>query len=388
LQNEVSQLTSELDRIAQATEFNGQKLFDGTFGTATFQVGANANQVIQASTTNLRTNSYGNNQVVSAGAEIGANVLGWAGASAVASGALNGVAAGTIDISGYLGTKALIAVNVNDSAKNISTAVNQNTASTGVTAVARTQAELTFSATGSYVVNLASDNTTDVAVSFSVSATGTTAGLAEAMQAFNDQAAKTGVTAALNAAGNGVVLTNASGADIKLGNAATNVGLITVQGLDQNDAALNASKQTATLTASRIAVAGYVTFNSERSFSVTPATTAFTAAGTSTLKDIANMDVTTFSKATDALYRVDSALTTVNNLRSRLGALQSRFENTISNLSATSENISGARSRIRDADFAMETANLTRNQILQQAGIAMLAQANALPNQVLTLLRG
>jgi flagellin len=67
--------------------------------------------------------------------------------------------------------------------------------------------------------------------------------------------------------------------------------------------------------------------------------------------------------------------------------LQSRFENTITNLQTTSENLSASRSRIKDADFAEETAKLTRSQILQQAGIAMLSQANALPQQVLTLLR-
>jgi flagellin len=83
----------------------------------------------------------------------------------------------------------------------------------------------------------------------------------------------------------------------------------------------------------------------------------------------------------------DSALAAINSQRARYGALQSRFESTIVNLQTTSENLSASRSRIRDADFAMETAVLTRNQILQQAGTAMLAQANALPNQVLTLLQ-
>ena len=77
----------------------------------------------------------------------------------------------------------------------------------------------------------------------------------------------------------------------------------------------------------------------------------------------------------------------MNNQRARYGALQTRFENTIVNLQTTSESLSASRSRIRDADFAAETAALTRAQILQQAGTAMLAQANALPNNVLTLLR-
>lgn len=85
---------------------------------------------------------------------------------------------------------------------------------------------------------------------------------------------------------------------------------------------------------------------------------------------------------------MDSALDFVNGLRAKLGAVQNRVESTISNLSATSENLSAARSRIQAADFAKETAELTRSQVLQQAGMAMLAQANALPNNVLSLLRG
>jgi flagellin len=77
----------------------------------------------------------------------------------------------------------------------------------------------------------------------------------------------------------------------------------------------------------------------------------------------------------------------VNGQRARFGALQSRFENTVANLQITGENLSASRSRIRDADFAAETAQLTRSQILQQAGTAVLAQANAIPNNVLSLLR-
>ena len=91
--------------------------------------------------------------------------------------------------------------------------------------------------------------------------------------------------------------------------------------------------------------------------------------------------------ANTMIQRVDSALSSVSTLRSTLGAAQNRFDSVIASLSSTSENLSTARSRIQDADFAAETATLTRNQILQQAGNAMVAQANQLPQQVLTLLR-
>jgi flagellin len=91
--------------------------------------------------------------------------------------------------------------------------------------------------------------------------------------------------------------------------------------------------------------------------------------------------------ATEALRTLDFALQQVSGLRAELGAVQIRFESTISNLSVSTENLSAARSRIRDADFAAETAELTRSQILQQAGISVLAQANATPQSVLALLQ-
>ena len=84
---------------------------------------------------------------------------------------------------------------------------------------------------------------------------------------------------------------------------------------------------------------------------------------------------------------MDAALTAVNTARADLGAIQTRFESVVSNLAINSENTSAARGRIRDADFAAETAALTRNQILQQAGTAMLSQANQVPQNVLSLLR-
>ncbi len=109
------------------------------------------------------------------------------------------------------------------------------------------------------------------------------------------------------------------------------------------------------------------------------------ALGASALNSV---NVKTVSGANTAILQLDSALTSVTNLRATFGSIQNRFESVISNLTATAENVSASRSRIQDTDFAQETANLTRTQILQQAGVAMLAQANALPQNVLTLIRG
>ncbi|MGB3450680.1 MAG: flagellin, partial [Giesbergeria sp.] len=113
--------------------------------------------------------------------------------------------------------------------------------------------------------------------------------------------------------------------------------------------------------------------------------TAATAA--SQLQAVSAVDVSSVAGANRTLNIVDSALAAVNGQRAKFGALQSRFETTIANLQTTSENLAASRSRIQDADFAAETANLSRAQILQQAGTAMVAQANQLPQGVLALLR-
>ena len=99
------------------------------------------------------------------------------------------------------------------------------------------------------------------------------------------------------------------------------------------------------------------------------------------------LSVLTQADSNSALLTVDAALQQINTLRSELGSVQTRFESTISNLQITVENLTAARSRIQDADFAAETANLTRSQILQQAGLAIVAQANSLPQNVLSLLQ-
>jgi len=113
---------------------------------------------------------------------------------------------------------------------------------------------------------------------------------------------------------------------------------------------------------------------------------AATAAAGST-KHLEDLDISTFDGAQRALEIVDKALTSVNSSRADMGAVQNRFTSTIANLSSTSENLSASRSRIRDTDYAKETAELTRTQILQQAGTAMLAQAKSVPQNVLSLLQ-
>ena len=381
LQTEVGQLNSELNRIATTTSFNGQALLDGTMGTANFQVGADANQLISANGANFLTSTYGNNRVENAAAQ--------------ASTASNAVASGKLSISGKFGA-ATIDTTTTSSAKSVAAAVNAKTANTGVTADARTDVNLDLGAEA-YSFKIASDNATDVTVSFAVTgAANTAADFAAGINAINAQTAKTGVTAQYDASQGGIKLSNASGADIKITNGANANVKLNVSTYDTAGVKV-AGAFTAASAASGVATAnGRVTFDGDSSFSVSE--TAATGLGLSgagagvntgsTLKSVSDLDVTTFEGAQLALKITDAALSTVNSQRAQYGALQSRFSSAIANLQSTTENLSASRSRIVDTDFAAETASLTRGQILQQAGTAMLAQANSLPNGVLSLLRG
>lgn len=144
---------------------------------------------------------------------------------------------------------------------------------------------------------------------------------------------------------------------------------------------------------------GTFSLSSSKSFTVTEGTTgnslssigmlaAATYGAGRTGQSLSTIDVSTAQGASNAIVAIDNAISSVNSNRANLGAIQNRFLSTVSSLQNVSENLTAARSRITDADFAAETANLTRGQILQQAGTAMLAQANSLPNGVLALLRG
>jgi flagellin len=200
----------------------------------------------------------------------------------------------------------------------------------------------------------------------------------------------------LNPSSTGIVLSNATGQDIGIYKGAAsgaNAGAVSIQKLQADGTAIGAADTLAAASgADSSTISGYVVLDSEKSFSTNATTTnafntALPADSASDLQEVANLDVTTFKKATEALKTVDSALSFINGERAKLGALQARFETAISSLNITSENLSASRSRILDADFAAETANLSRAQILQQAGTAMVAQANQIPQGVLALLQ-
>jgi len=374
LQTEVSQLTSELNRVANTTQFNGQNLLDGSMGTANFQVGANANQLISMTGANFTTSTYGNNTATNVGQ--------------VAAVGSDPIAGGTLTINGTNGS-ADVVINANDSAKLAASRINNKSGDTGVTATAQTNSLFQAGAAGSFTLDVTSDNSTAVTIAFQVGTNGTNGNTADdyaaAISAFNAQSAKTGVTASYDATNQGLKLTNANGSDISLVNKDTAPTAATLFAYDANGGITgtsNAVDNTGAL------AKGTITLDSSQGFSTSDTGSGFSIAATSTLKSVSDIDVSTFDKAQDAIKIADAALSKVNDQRAQLGALQSRFSSTISNLQSTNENLSASRSRIVDTDFASETANMTRGQILQQAGTSMLAQANSLPNGVLSLLRG
>ena len=391
VQAEVSQLVSELNRIATTTTFNGKKILDGSFQGAKFQVGADANQTIDLNVSDSRATALGNfsfastNNVATFGIEVAT--------AAAATLANNNFRAQALSINGPLGQTTVAAGTLvaGSTARAVADAVNNVASSTGVNATARTTATISgLSAAGTFTFNLYGQNTTAVSISTTIT---NTADLTTLRDAINAQTGLTGITAA--GTGASLSLVQADGYNISLENVlATGTATLDLTGSEGAAATLGGAVGTDSST-----VGGEVTFNSDSTFalssSVTGAAGALTGSAvaanagvTGALAAVGSVNVATQTGANSAITVLDAALNKLNGIRADLGAVQNRFSSTISNLATTSENLSSARSRVRDADFAAETANLTRGQILQQAGTAILAQANALPNNVLSLLRG
>jgi flagellin len=381
MNQEVNQLTSELNRFATSTQFNGLNLFDGTFTSTQYQVGANANQLISATSANFLTNTYGTYQEASAQSITA--VSGATGGAVAVYGVTN------LTVNGGYGSGSYTTAATN-SAKDIAAGINALSA-TGVRASATTQFDLSLSVSSSYSLNVYGANATATAISFTTGAAANSAGLSAAVQAFNDKQATTGITAALNTAGTGITLTALDGSNITLDQTTAGSGTVAIAATTGTAGGTGLGFASG---AHAVTVAGAVTLDSDKSYAVVQSAASSGLFGTSaagtvgaSLQQVANLDLTTVANANLAIRIADSALTVINNQRAAFGALQNRFQATVANLHASVENVSAARSRIQDTDYAAETANLTRAQILQQAGTAMLAQANALPNQVLTLLK-
>lgn len=309
IQNEVEQLRSEISRVANSTEFNGQRILDGSLDKLFFQVGANQGQMIGVEGVDSRSEQLGNTTVEST--------------AAITSDQLSDLASG-------VGMTGNIVLNVSNA-----DGVNNSAIADGVDTASGTA--------GVVSVNMTGVKSMDAAVRAINTA------ISEAAKT-DDYIRDAGLVAAtvVDDSGNTKVVINAA-FDTKF----------------------------------HVSGASDAAFDDRNGAAVT----LFNAQVTHSQNSLDDVDVGTRKGAADALSIVDGALNQISSLRSELGAVQVRFESTISNLSVSVENVSASRSRIMDTDFAAETAALTRSQILQQAGIAMLAQANAIPQNVLSLLR-
>ncbi len=333
----------------------------------------------------------------------------------------NRLVAQTLTIAGSRGSSTLD-IAADSSAAAVKTAVNNLTSKTGVSAEATTTANIEgITATGTVSFAMKGDNSTAVSVSANV----TTTDYSQLVKAINDVSGTTGITAKFDGSNAIIKLTNKLGNDIQIsdfthssavdypavsiatpvsgtgdavaavvtqsmnviGNKADNSGGSTVK--------LYAGGHKSTLDST--VVGGKLTFTSPKAFSVSSNVDGATYSGSlfagnaadpksSSFQAVDVIDISTVDGAQSAIRVLDRALEQISSIRGDLGAIQSRFESTMRNIVNNIENLSSARSRIMDADFAVETANLTKLQILSQAGIAVLSQANVLPQGALALL--
>ena len=200
----------------------------------------------------------------------------------------------------------------------------------------------------------------------------------------------------ISVSGNEVTLTNSTGADVvikdKTGNDADTRAFVSHDGAtaNLNEASATGVTVTGTLAltlSSDVAVSVFSDSTSITSGTAASALSLSAGSHTENTGRVSTLDITTASNASAAIATIDSALESINTQRASLGAVQSRLDSVVSNLATMSENASAAKSRIMDADFAAETAQLAKTQILQQAGISVLAQANAQPQNILALLQ-
>lgn len=407
IQEEVVQLQSELNRIADTTTFGGQNLLDGSFGSKNFQVGADANQTIGLAINSAQTDDLGSARAdLDVGTLMGTAVAATDNA-ANAAGDLDLTAADTLTIDGV--NTATIQLGQDDSAAEMAAKINAEFDVSGVKADAKTTAVI------SNVTNFDADTannafdgisfelsngTSTETISFNASGD-TNDDLQTLVNKINEVASTTGISASFDSTGGpggiaGVVLTAESGSNIIISDvaddgagAANSAATFDVTGADY-DGNLDGTNQTVTANGNTdsTAVRGSIQLDSTLGFSVASSSAESGPNGTvrATEVNIDTVDLTTAQGSQDAIAVIDGALAKIDRNRATLGAVQNRLSSTVNNLNSIVENSSAARSRIRDTDFTKETAELTKNQILQQAGTSILAQANQLPQAALSLL--
>lgn len=420
LQAEVKQLAAEIDRVAKQTNFNGQKILDGSFAGAVFQVGANSgDNVTLGALADTRASMVSNiNYAI--------NTLSFNTSDsptpaiadfdkAIDAGKLKITVDGlpSIDLEGIDPANSSL-----ERIGQVITAINNKTADTGVTAYMTLQ-----EGTQNYSITLVSskldENNVPLNISFEgfdAASTGLEAAptwtplaatymavtvtthtdteLQDAKALLNSdvgayKAVQDAVAAYANTQNdaNSTALAKAVTDTKAVGNA-----LAALEGGTGTVANLKSATETATgatyTTDAEVLAAAQTYLGLGNGAKISGGLDIGTINQQLDQRGVDDIDITTQEGAWIALKKIDSAIDQVNGARATLGAMQTRFENAVNNIDIQVENLSAARGRIVDADFAVETANLSRTQILQQAGTAMVAQANQIPQNVLQLLQG
>jgi len=370
LQKEMSALQQELTRIADTTKFGGTSLLDGSFGTKQFQVGANANETINVTLGNTAADAIGAHEIKGAATASANKSLGDVQTVNLATN--HGTTADTLNING-----TDIVVAAGSGAAVIADTINKS----GSGVVAEAKIETTFAGITSDskgVIEIKKNGAVEKSFDLG-SYGGGMERLATDMQqagydAIYDPATKEITFKATDVDGIDITGTDTSG--FTIGGAA----VTSVANSFSVSAELNLSS------ANKIGISG----TTANELFGTGAATVTSSGGASELTSVEDIDISgsTSTGAQDAIKTIDAALAQIDAQRADLGAVQNRFGHTISNLANVSENVSASRSRIQDTDYALETATLTKNQIMQQAGTTILAQANQLPQAALSLLGG
>ena len=381
LNQEATALIVENDRVAATSAFNGIKLLDGTFTAQNFQVGANGTASDQIAVTSIAS-ARGNSLGVGASSSYSTAVNGIVITSAVA------LIAGDMSINGYqVGAAGTDGVSNNTSTTSgiaVAAAINAISGNSNVTATVSATA-VAGTTVSTFTAMVAGDiliNGVDIgAIALATTAAGRGGQVAAAI---NAKTAQTGVTATVNTATGAVALAAADG---------RNIDVVTKAASTAANTGLGSGGAVTVVTRSRVSLSSSssdgINLSAGNTDGVAKAglTGAFTAATSQSGAGVSALNLTTAAGSLAALATVDAAIGTINSTRAALGAFQARFTSVVASLATTGENLTASRSRVQDADYAAETANLSRAQILQQAGTAMVAQANQLPQGVLALLR-
>ncbi|MDO6443693.1 flagellin [Marinobacter sp. 2_MG-2023] len=381
LNDEVQQRLEEIDRISSQTAFNGLRVLDGSFGQQDFQVGANAGETIGINLTQgTRASQIGSIAQVDLDVDGEAIADGQSFTLRVGTGEVQ-----TVDIEAG-SSAASIADTIRSTVGGASSVTAENSQTIDFADVTLTTAA-SGADTESYTLTVGvGSESVDLAFNSPEADGANTVTVEDVRDAINSNSvlADSGISASVD--GGDLVIAQADGENFTIQEAAAVTGTATITDLDAEgllDSTGSAGYGTETN------FSGTVSFTAEDSVVVDGTDVASVGAAQNVSADgfIEDIDISNVDGANEAIARVDAALTSVNGLRGELGAIQNRFESTIANLSTSVENLSASNSRILDADFAAETANLAKSQVLQQAGISVLAQANARPQQVLSLLQ-